>query len=92
MSAMRVSPHCRAAGFAIPVVLLLKMETLIGVAASATVAEPFKMQIEEFEKPSCLSPMQQWFFNQSPPDKVSTRSHYCNQAFYLQLKRRVSSQ
>ena len=92
MSAMRVSPHCRAAGFAISVASLLKKETLIGVAASATVAEHLKMQIEEFEKPFCLSPMQQWFFNQSPPDKVSTRSHYCNQASYLQLNRRVSSQ
>jgi hypothetical protein len=58
MSAMRVSPHCRAAGFAISVASLLKIETLIGVAASATVAEHFKVQIEEFEKPFCLSPVQ----------------------------------
>ena len=58
MSAMRVSPHCRAAGFAISVASLLKIETLISVAASATVAEHFQMQIKEFEKPFYLSPIQ----------------------------------
>ncbi|KAF1949490.1 acetyl-CoA synthetase-like protein [Byssothecium circinans] len=72
MSAMRVSPHCRTAGFAISVASLLKIETLIGVAASATVAEDVKVQVEEFEKPFCLSPVQQWFFNQLPPEKVDT--------------------
>ncbi|KAG8414750.1 Nonribosomal peptide synthetase [Metarhizium acridum] len=91
ISAMRVSPYCRASGILVSVASLLRSKKLVDVAESATVAKgPSLSREEDFDKPFSLSPIQQWFFAQSPPDKVNTTRYYCNQAFYVQIKRPVS--
>lgn len=90
ISAMRTSPYCRAAGVIVSVASLLRSKCLVDVAESATVAKgPALSHEEDFDKPFSLSPIQQWFFAQSPADKVNTTSYYCNQAFYVQIKRQV---
>ncbi|KAG5996166.1 NRPS protein [Claviceps spartinae] len=91
ISAMRVSPYCRAAGIEVSVVSLLRAKKLVHAAASARLAEgvPTISSEEVFDNTFGLSPIQQWFFDQSPSDKVNTRDYYCNQAFYVRVKRQV---
>ncbi|KAG6008108.1 NRPS protein [Claviceps maximensis] len=93
ISAMQISPYCRAAGVVVSVASLLRAKKLVDAAASASIAkEPLTMSYkEDFEQAFSLSPIQHWFFNQSPSDKVNTASYYCNQAFYVQIKRYVPS-
>ncbi|KAG5930353.1 NRPS protein, partial [Claviceps africana] len=93
ISAMQISPYCRAAGVVVPVASLLRAKKLVDVAASANIAKgALKMSYkEDFGQAFSLSPIQQWFFNQSPSDKVNTADYYCNQAFYVQIKRHVLS-
>uniref|UniRef100_A0A8H7NMW1 Carrier domain-containing protein n=1 Tax=Bionectria ochroleuca TaxID=29856 RepID=A0A8H7NMW1_BIOOC len=90
ISAMQISPHCRASGISVSVASLLRSKTLVGAAESATDSTGPSVSCEqEFDKPFNLSPIQQWFFKQCPSKKVNTPAYYSNQAFYVRLKSQV---
>ncbi|KAJ5102461.1 hypothetical protein N7532_002990 [Penicillium argentinense] len=79
ISAMRLSPQCRAANIVFSVASLLKSKSLAAVARSSKVTTPSEISREEdFDEPFGLSPIQQWFFTQSPP------------SFNVKIMRRVS--
>ncbi|KAK8914997.1 Nonribosomal peptide synthetase dtxS1 [Metarhizium anisopliae] len=91
ISAMRLSPQCRAANVVFSVANLLKGRSLAEVAQlSTTVTSPAVSRTEKFDVFFDLSPIQQWFFGQSPPDLVNMKSHYCNQSFYVRVARPIS--
>ncbi|KAG6008109.1 NRPS protein, partial [Claviceps maximensis] len=95
ISAMRLSSYCRAANLAFSVAMLLKSKTLANVAQSSTLAtNSTATRIgrcrEEFGKAFPLSPIQKWFFAQSHSDTITKKDYYCNQGFYVKLKRHVS--
>lgn len=92
ISAMRLSAHCRAANIAISVGHLLKSKTLAEFASSSdaiTVSNPILLE-DEIEMPFTLSPIQKWFFDQGDYEKSATA--YCNQGFYLKIKRHIQSE
>lgn len=93
ISAMQVSPYCRAAGIVVSVASLLRAKKLADAAASASVTKgaPTLSYKEDFGQEFSLSPIQQWFFAQLPSGKVNTADYYCNQAFYVRVKRHVLS-
>ncbi|KAG5996168.1 Glycopeptide NRPS [Claviceps spartinae] len=92
ISAMRLIPQCRAQDVILSVAALLKARSLAEIAKlSSAMVQSGPSQIEDFEQPFLLSPIQQWFFRQSPSDIVNTQSHRCNQSFYVRIHRQVSS-
>lgn len=92
ISAMRLSPQCRAANVVFSVANLLKGRSLAEVVQlSTTVTSPAVSRTEKFDVFFDLSPIQQWFFGQSPPDLVNMKSHYCNQSFYVRVARPIST-
>jgi amino acid adenylation domain-containing protein/non-ribosomal peptide synthase protein (TIGR01720 family) len=91
ISAMRLSPHCRAANLVFSVATLLRTKSLAEVAKISSVeAISTISRTEEFDKPFALSPIQQWFFDQSPRHLVNTPDYYCNQSFYVRINQAVS--
>ncbi|KFY99119.1 hypothetical protein V500_01452 [Pseudogymnoascus sp. VKM F-4518 (FW-2643)] len=91
ISAMRLSSHCRDVSIVFSVAALLKSKSLAGVAqASAATTNSKVSRREGFDKPFGLSPIQRWFFAQSSAEQVSNKSHYFNQGFYVNIRRRVS--
>ncbi|KAK8064710.1 Amino acid adenylation [Apiospora phragmitis] len=91
ISAMRLSPHCRAANILFSVGTLLKAKSLAEVAKISSAASISTIpRTEGFDKPFALSPIQQWFFDQSPAYLVNTPDYYCNQSFCVRITQAVS--
>ncbi|KAG8408242.1 Nonribosomal peptide synthetase [Metarhizium acridum] len=91
ISAMRLSPHCRASRVVFSVATLLRGKSLAEVARTSTVTATCTAHREEYETAFGLSPIQQWFFDQCPTQLVNTKDYHFNQSFYLQLRQVVSA-
>ncbi|KAJ3499460.1 hypothetical protein NLG97_g303 [Lecanicillium saksenae] len=92
ISAMRLSAHCRAANVTFSVAQLLKSKSLAIFAATgmrAASVSPTSFT-EEVNKPFSLSPIQQWYFDQTPYKQSSANNAWCNQGFYVQLNKEIS--
>lgn len=90
ISAMRLSPQCRASNVNFSVATLLRAKTLAEVArlSTCTVASmPSKM--EQVNTVFGLTPIQQWFFSQVS-DNIDNGDFHCNQSFYVKITRPVS--
>jgi amino acid adenylation domain-containing protein/non-ribosomal peptide synthase protein (TIGR01720 family) len=92
ISAMRLSSRCRASNLVFSVSQLLKSKSLADLALSAsqaTTSTVFPTEGEETDQPFNLSPIQQWFFDQSPYQRVdATVERQYNQGFYVKLRPR----
>ncbi|RDH30162.1 hypothetical protein BDQ94DRAFT_173144 [Aspergillus welwitschiae] len=90
ISAMRLASHYRTAGISISVSTLLQSKTLADFAAfSGATAITGVSQEEHTDVPFELSPIQQWFFDQSPFMSQQKHDRFYNQGFYVRLRRTV---
>ncbi|KIE00723.1 nonribosomal peptide synthase, partial [Metarhizium majus ARSEF 297] len=94
ISAMRLSSYCRVAGLIFSVSVLLKRKSLADVAQLSTIATDARVNRskeyrEDFDKAFTLSPIQKWFFAQTPSEDVTKEDYYCNQGFYVKVFRPV---
>lgn len=90
ISAMRLASQCRANNVAFSVASLLQSKSLADFAASSAVAAAVTVkQEEQWNVPFQLSPIQQWFFDQSPFRGDDPREQFYNQGFYVKVKRSI---
>lgn len=90
ISAMRLASQCRAHNIAFSVANLLQSKSLADFAASSTVTAPVTVKREEqWNVLFDLSPIQQWFFDQSPFRGDDQREQFYNQGFYVKIKRSI---
>lgn len=92
ISAMRLVPHCRAAGLSLSVASLLRCPSLVAVAEGASMVAavmPSKQHEEQTDTYFDLSPIQKWFFAQSSAEAINDEDHHFNQGFYLKMERPV---
>lgn len=91
ISAMRLASQCRAANIAFSVASLLQSKTIADFAASSTIATTASVkQEEQFDTPFELSPIQSWFFDQSPFKSDDQQEQFYNQGFYVKITRSAS--
>ncbi|KAG5930352.1 NRPS protein, partial [Claviceps africana] len=94
---LRIGSVGCSTGCAPPAPMLLRSKTLANLAHSAVVATDstacgVERHREVFGETFTLSPIQKWFFAQSPPETINKKDFYCNQGFYVKLNRHVSTE
>jgi amino acid adenylation domain-containing protein/non-ribosomal peptide synthase protein (TIGR01720 family) len=99
ISAMRLVSHCtRVVNLFLSVSSVLKSKSLAQLAltvkvdsiATAPMANLYGP--EEFSSPFELSPIQQWFFQQSPAQEINLPERYANQSFCLKVNQSLSAE